>query len=191
MSGVELAKSLYTDHAGIQVIFLSAYRDFEYAKKALNYRVKDYILKPAKYQELIDVFTRVRQELDRHNQRRDIDATASNDGHIISRVKWYLRHHYQEASLEEAARYVHLNPNYLSHLFKQKTGINFVDYMIQVKMEAAQRLLLDTRLKTYEVSEMVGYSNAKNFTRAFKNYSGMTPSEYRNRNIDHEAQIFS
>lgn len=187
MDGIELARSLYSDNKGIHIIFLSAYREFEYAKQALNYRVKDYILKPAKYQELMEVFTRVKRELEGAHYHSSDHAESSNEGYIISKVKWYIRNRYQTANLEEAAQLVYLNPNYLSHLFKQKTGMNFVDYTTQVKMETAQKLLQDPKLKTYEVSEMVGYSNAKNFTRAFKRFCGMTPSEYRDRYLCHEA----
>jgi two-component system response regulator YesN len=55
-------------------------------------------------------------------------------------------------------------------------------------MEAAAKLLEDIQHKTYEVSDQVGYSNSFNFTRAFKNYYGMTPRDYRNRKDRKEEQ---
>ncbi|WP_020618390.1 response regulator transcription factor [Paenibacillus daejeonensis] len=184
MSGIELAEQLYKERREIQLIFLSSYREFEYAQQALQYRVKNYILKPAKYQMLMEVFGRLGEEL--KEQRRllvpepveDIHADREK-GILIRRVEDYIHQSYKEATLEEAARVVHLNPNYLSVLFKQKTGSSFTDYLIKTKMETAYRLLQTTEYKTYEISEMVGYSNAKNFTRTFKSFYGTTPSACR------------
>jgi len=181
MSGIELAEAIHEQKHNIQVIFLSSYREFEYAQKALRYRVNNYIVKPAKYQMLLDVFGSLRTELEAAKRGFDQpEADKSNDGLIISQIKAYIQSHYKDANLEEAAKQVYLNANYLSYLFKQKTGQNFSDYLIQVKMKVAMKLILDNLYKTYEISEMVGYSNAKNFTRTFKSFYGKTPSECRN-----------
>ena len=183
MSGIELAEALYEQKRGIRVIFLSSYREFEYAQKALHYRVTNYIVKPAKYQVLLDVFGKVREEMRELEAGTPASGTADagpDEGMLIASVKAYVQSDYREATLENASRQVHLNASYLSYLFKQKTGQSFTDYLIGIKMEVALRLLRDVRYKTYEISERVGYSNAKNFTRTFKSYYGKTPSEYRN-----------
>lgn len=185
MNGIELAGAIFERKLDTRVIFLSSYREFEYAREALRYRVQNYIVKPAKYKVLLDVFRALKEEIE---EKRRADAQADenegayrrDEGLIIAQIKSYIREHYRGASLEEIARRVHLNANYLSYMFKHRTGVNFTDYLIQVKMEAARKLLQDPQYKTYHVSEMVGYSNAKNFTRTFKAHFGMTPSEYRN-----------
>jgi two-component system response regulator YesN len=189
MSGIELAEAIYEQKLDIQVIFLSSYREFEYAQKALKYRVKNYIVKPAKYQILLDVFGKLNEEMQeehrsrKHNDVGQIDSDSpanAADGLLVTRIKEYVKSSYRDATLEEASRQVHLNPNYLSYLFKQKTGQNFTDYLIKTKMEIAFKLIKSHQYKTYEISEMVGYSNAKNFTRTFKSFYGKTPSELRN-----------
>ncbi|WP_141503924.1 response regulator transcription factor [Paenibacillus luteus] len=181
MSGLELAEVLHEQKHNIHVIFLSSYREFEYAQKALRYRVNNYIVKPAKYQVLLDVFGSLRDELEaaKHSLEQTPPGTG-NEGLIITQIKSYIQSHYKDANLEDAAKQVYLNANYLSYLFKQKTGQNFTDYLIQVKMKVAMRLISENQFKTYEISELVGYSNAKNFTRTFKSFYGKTPSEYRN-----------
>lgn len=187
MSGIELAEAIYEQKRDVQIIFLSSYREFEYAQQALRYRVKNYILKPAKYQMLLEVFEKIRDEIleaEREVGRGGAGQANTDEGLLIARIKAYVRGQYKVATLEAAARQVHLNANYLSYLFKQKTGQNFTDYLIQVKMETALKLLKDLRYKTYEISEMVGYSNAKNFTRTFKSFYGKTPSEYKNGFMD-------
>ncbi|UUZ94754.1 helix-turn-helix transcriptional regulator [Paenibacillus sp. P25] len=73
-----------------------------------------------------------------------------------------------------------MNPYYLSKYFKSKTGENFSDYLTRIRMNTAAELLKDIKYKTYEVSEMVGYSSAKNFTRTFRKYFGQSPKEFRN-----------
>lgn len=181
MSGLELAEIIHEQKHNIHVIFLSSYREFEYAQKALRYRVNNYIVKPAKYQVLLDVFAGLRDELEAAKHALDQPPSGtSNEGLIITQIKAYIQNQYKDANLEDAAKQVYLNANYLSYLFKQKTGQNFTDYLIQVKMKVAMRLIQENQFKTYEISEMVGYSNAKNFTRTFKSYYGKTPSECKN-----------
>lgn len=181
MSGIELAEAIRERKHNIRIIFLSSYREFEYAQKALQYRVSNYIVKPAKYQALLDVFGELKNELEASEpSMAQPSSGGNNDGLIITQIKSYIQTHYKDANLEDAAKQVFLNANYLSYLFKQKTGQNFTDYLIGVKMKEAMQLLRQNEYKTYEISEMVGYSNAKNFTRTFKNYYGKPPSEYRN-----------
>ncbi len=100
---------------------------------------------------------------------------------IISVIKNYVESNFREVTLEDLTNQVHMNPDYISKFFKQKTGQNFSDYLIEVRMKKAAELLDDIRYKTYEISDMVGYSNSFNFTRTFKNYYGMSPREYRNK----------
>jgi YesN/AraC family two-component response regulator len=185
MSGLELVKELYARKVKVKVLLLSGYRDFEYAREALAYGVRDYLVKPTKYEELIKVFTKVKEELDRENSNtEDLSENVIGSGKynekIITKVKQFLEENYSTATLEDAAQLVHLNPFYLSKFFKEKTGENYSDYLLKVRMNKAAELLNNIALKTYEVSEMVGYSNPKNFTRSFKKYFGKTPKEYRN-----------
>jgi two-component system response regulator YesN len=185
MNGLELAKELYARDSKAKILLISGYRDFEYAREALGYGIRDYIIKPVKYEELLKVFTKIKAELDRSREQQAAAAgkptdSCSYNAKIIAVIKTYLRENLQTAALEEAAQLVHMNPYYLSKFFKDKTGENFSDYLIAVRMNKASELLSDIAYKTYEVSEMVGYSNPKNFTRTFKKFFGKTPKEFRN-----------
>ncbi|TCL70021.1 helix-turn-helix protein [Hydrogenispora ethanolica] len=184
MSGLELAKELNARGSQVKILLLSGYREFDYAREALEYGVKDYIIKPTKYDELIKSFSKIKAELDREKAPKE-PAEKAGEGigyneKVIATVKNYLQDNFQTATLEEAAQLVHMNPFYLSKFFKDKTGENFSDFLIAVRMERAARFLNDIAYKTYEISEMVGYSNPKNFTRTFKKYFGKTPKEFRN-----------
>lgn len=200
LSGIELAKEIFNRKLKIKVVFISAYKEFEYAREALVYGVSDYIVKPSKYNEIFEVFSSLKKSLD--SQYSDIENVDSDiksddisdelkvndlkdlsiyDSKIISFVKDYVKEHYKDAKLEDIAEAVHMNSNYLSQFFKQKTGECFSNYLIKIKMHRAAEFLNDIRYKTYEISEMVGYSNTKNFTRTFRNYYGKSPKEYRNQ----------
>lgn len=188
MDGLELFRELYREKYPAKLVLLSGYREFEFAREALKYEVKHYLVKPTKYEELYEVFSRIKEDLDRERQSapesETSEAKSINDGgyyqKIVSKVKFYISNNYRTATLEDASRVVHINPNYLSKLFKSMTGENFSDFLLGVRMQKAASLLNDITYKTYQISELVGYSNPKNFTRTFKKFYGVTPKEFRN-----------
>lgn len=187
MSGIDVARELHMRSSPVKVVFLSGYKDFEYAKQGLIYGVKNYIVKPTQYDELAEVFQSIKSQLDAERETPLPDpqhpapqASADNEQDpVIARIKCYVEEHCDKATLEEAAKLVHMNPYYLSKYFKQKTKENFSDYLNRVKMQRAASLLESLAYKVYEVSELTGYSNAKNFTRSFKKYYGVSPKRYR------------
>ncbi|NLM75001.1 MAG: helix-turn-helix domain-containing protein, partial [Clostridiaceae bacterium] len=99
---------------------------------------------------------------------------------IIVKAKRYIKKKYAEdISLNTVAEYLNLSAGYLSILFKKETGQNFIDYLIQLRMEKAKELLRTTELKIYEVSKMVGYENIYYFSRIFSKVVGVSPKQYQ------------
>ena len=95
-------------------------------------------------------------------------------------VKDYIREHYQEnISLEEMAKLVDLNPVYLSVLFKRSTGVNFNDYLTNIRITKAKTMLKDTNESIAVIAEEVGYANAKYFSQLFSKVVGINPTVYR------------
>ncbi len=74
---------------------------------------------------------------------------------------------------------VYVTPNYLSKVFKEETGQNFIEWLNNFRIEKAKELLKDVRYKTYEIAEKVGYSDYKHFSYNFKKYTGKSPRSYR------------
>ncbi|MCD8082159.1 MAG: response regulator [Clostridiales bacterium] len=89
-------------------------------------------------------------------------------------------HYAEKVSLEAVAAYVHLNRTYFSHLFHKETGTPFRDYLEQIRIQNACRLLSGSALSMSEIAEQVGFANQNYFTKVFKNTMGVTPSQYRN-----------
>ncbi|SEN81212.1 response regulator [Paenibacillus sp. OV219] len=183
MSGLELAKELHENDSAIKLVFLSGYMDFQYAKQAMTYSVKNYLVKPTVYKELVEVFQSLKAELDKErskSEQRAEEADSKQENRYISAIKKFIDANYTNVTLESASAHVHLNHSYTSKLFRQQTGITFMDYVIQVKMQKAAELLANPIYKTYEISEMLGYTNPHNFTRSFKRVFGKSPRDYRN-----------
>ncbi|SEO89061.1 response regulator [Paenibacillus sp. OV219] len=99
-------------------------------------------------------------------------------------VMKYIREHYNEnINLTSISEFIYMNPAYLSVMFKKKAGKSIIEYLTEVRMGEAKKLLLNMELKTYEIAEMVGYNDAAYFSTLFKKYSGVSPLEYRTINI--------
>lgn len=103
----------------------------------------------------------------------------------IVRIKNYIEEHFKEAiTLEEIADYIGMNASYMSVFFKKETGQNFKNYVTEVRMKHALKLLNSTNMKSYELAEAVGYRDAKQFREKFKELYGVSPQQYRKKRTD-------
>jgi AraC-like DNA-binding protein len=101
---------------------------------------------------------------------------------MVEKVVTYLRTYYMEAlSLDSCAERFGTSPYTLSRAFKQVTGINFIDYLTQIRIDQAKSLLRESELKINDIADQVGYRHTY-FNRIFKKYEGITPSHYRELN---------
>jgi len=95
-------------------------------------------------------------------------------------AKQYIQLKYASSlTLDEVSAHVGLNAAYFSSVFKKETDYNFSEYLTMVRMKKAKELLLDAGRTVFEISHLVGYSDEKYFSRAFRKTVGLTPSEYR------------
>ena len=85
----------------------------------------------------------------------------------------------EEISLQILSEKFHLNPQYISQLFKSEIGVNFLVYLTNIRMEKAKKLLISTSLSIADISEKTGYGDYRVFTKVFKKSEGITPSQYR------------
>lgn len=101
---------------------------------------------------------------------------------LTQEAQKYLKKHFAEndISLGKVAGAIGVSPNHLSHMFSQKTGHTFVEYLTGLRMDMAKRLMRITDLTNAEIGMKVGYSDAHYFYYIFKKTLDMTPKEYRN-----------
>jgi len=99
---------------------------------------------------------------------------------IIVNVKEYLDIHYADPiTLDFLSDIFFINSSYLSTLFKEKTGMKYVDYLNGLRIDAAKTLLQTTDRRAAAISRLVGYDNEKYFYRVFKKFTDLTPEQYR------------
>lgn len=100
---------------------------------------------------------------------------------LIQEVQDYLikNYHDSDLSLTKVAKTFYVNPSYLSRIFKQETNQTFVEYLTQIRMEKARKIIKETDLKAYQVAERVGITDPHYFGLCFKKYTGISVNEFK------------
>lgn len=177
MNGLKVIQMSKIKHPEMAFIIVSGYDDFAYCREALRLQITDYILKPVNYEEFgtcIDNM-KIARFKSTHEETRNLGEERTIHG-----LTRYLQEHLkEEISLSVLAEEFHLNPQYISQLFKNEIGVNFLTYLTNIRLEHAKKLLISTSLPIAEVSEQSGYGDYRVFTKVFKKNEGITPSQYR------------
>ncbi|MCR8629834.1 response regulator [Paenibacillus radicis (ex Xue et al. 2023)] len=194
MDGLSLIAKVRERYPHMPLLIISGYSDFEYAQKALRFGVSDYLLKPINRMALVSALERIHQTLERKETGGSTDRTEphietatkepimkSGEGkRLIRKIKEYIQAHPEgDLRLQTLSDYIHLNPAYLSQLFKSETAINLSDFIMQIRIERAKHLLVQTDLKIYDVARLSGYQSPKHFMLVFKQQVGTSPGSYR------------
>ena len=111
--------------------------------------------------------------------------SEAHPNYIIDRTKQLIDNSFKEQiSIASLAEEVYLTPTYLCTLFKQTTGHTINEYLTDVRIYQAKKLLGNPQIKLYDVCDQVGYLSPSYFSKIFKRYTGMTPSEYRDASLN-------
>jgi two-component system response regulator YesN len=134
-------------------------------------------------QELNESFDFAHNSLGNKTNQEAVELTPQPPQYrrsIVDEIKDFIDLHYeQELTLSNIADRFFIHAHYLSQLFKKKTGVTFLHYLTATRMEHAKRHLMDTDLKVYEISRLVGYEDSKYFSKIFERIVGMKPSEFK------------
>lgn len=108
-------------------------------------------------------------------------TVETDDTSLISAIEKYIEKNYSDPSmgLNKISDEFQISESYFSHMFKEKTGVNFSNYLENIRMNEAARLIKETDIGLNELYISVGYNNANTFRRAFKKIYGVTPSSMR------------
>jgi two-component system response regulator YesN len=121
---------------------------------------------------ITEFFTRINLMI---REKRD-----SVNKQMIDEIRRYLEENYaSEITLSAIAAQYRISPGYLSLLFTECTGENFIDYLTECRISKAMELLKHTKMRIYEIANAVGYNDPFYFSTCFKKITKKTPSEYR------------
>lgn len=179
MNGLKVIKLSRMKHPEIAFVIVSGYDDFSYCREALRLQITDYILKPVNYDEFGNCIDNLKISLFEQQISRE-QVIGNKEERTISSITRYLQEHLsEEISLSVLAEEFHLNPQYISQLFKSEIGVGFLTYLTNIRLEKAKKMLVSTAISVAEVAEQCGYSDYRVFTKVFKKTEGITPSQFR------------
>ena len=179
MSGLKVIQVSRIKHPKIAYVIVSGYDDFSYCQQALRLQITDYILKPVDYEEFGICIDNLKISLYEQRMAEEHEPKEQGERVIIGITRYLQEHLEEEVSLSVLAEEFHLNPQYISQLFKNEIGVGFLAYLTNIRMEKAKKLLLSTSFPIAEIAQKTGYGDYRVFTKVFKKAEGITPSQYR------------
>ncbi|MEK4036790.1 response regulator [Paenibacillus sp. FSL L8-0493] len=201
IGGLELVEKLNEMPHPPVVIVISGHPEFDYAQKALQFGVVEYLLKPldkTKLVRAVELALKRKDDIYRiERMEKLIDPklmeTVQQEKVYSTQVRealQYLDEHLHESiSMRDIADQLHMNASYFSVLFKEQTGLTYSEYVTRRRIQRAKELLVSTRLSIAEIAEQVGYQTAKYFVKVFRALENVSPGQYRQNVMTTEERI--
>ncbi|MFD1956748.1 response regulator [Paenibacillus thailandensis] len=141
----------------------------ETSTPVFSFQARDYRQLRAESGQLLDRIARQHKE---HQARHEPGA--------IQRIKQYiLEHSHKDMTLESIGAAFDLSPFYISKLFKEQLGVNYIDFLTECRIDKAKKLMADPQLSLKEIAYGIGYHDPNYFSKVFKKTCGVSPTEYR------------
>ncbi|MDQ6422965.1 response regulator [Paenibacillus sp. LHD-117] len=131
------------------------------------------------YETLIEMKRKLREILFQCSEKLYFKRQTVPQKLVAEIERYVLNNLDKKITLKDVGDHLAFSGNYLAHLYKNNTGVAFSDFVIQTRMNKAKEMLRNPRLKIFEIAEAVGYRDLPYFTKQFKEYFEVTPSEYR------------
>lgn len=193
MDGLEASKRIREYNRDIEIIILTAYGEFDYAKTALKSGVIDYLVKPYSNDEfrksICKAVCKIKKRFEDYYNlpRKDRDLNLEslmnednkNNLNIVIEAKKFIDENYmKDIRLDDVADHVNISSFYFSRIFKKYEGKNYIQYLTKIRMEKAKEMIINNEVSIKEVAMEVGYSDQNYFSKAFKKYTKLSPSEF-------------
>lgn len=187
MDGLSLLGTIRDRGLKAEVLLVSGYTDFEYARKALQYGCAGYLVKPVEEQELIEYLSKVKGILDGKNSPgggknsgNDRDDGYQSEKIQVQNMVNYIREHFGEGlTLSTLANEFKMSESYISSLIKKRTGKGFGEHLMEIRIQKAQEYLRTTNDSIEAIAVRVGYPDYFYFTKVYKKATGISPAAYR------------
>lgn len=168
--------------SNIRVIELNL-QNQHFVESILNTMLHEYKAENTGYHAYLQTaMTQLLLIINRHsNQADNPDSGYINASHkTISQITGYINNNYSDdINLQDLSEKFYISPYYFSRTFKKVSGLSFIEYLNNVRIKEAQKLLLNTNMSIMEVCEAVGYKSNTHFGRVFKKITGMSPLAYK------------
>ncbi|MGH4050124.1 MAG: response regulator transcription factor [Clostridium sp.] len=190
IDGINLIKNIRaTGYDNIEILLLTAYKDFNYAKEAIKYNVIDYLVKPTTPDEIEKIIEKMMQKIkarsvkysftmDEKNDYEDINVHNKHKRLCDNIIKYLEENYDKEITLNIIASNFYLSSNYIGKIFKDVVNKSYKEILVDIRINRAKELIKTGEYKNLEVADMVGYKNYENFRQGFKKITGINPSEY-------------
>lgn len=181
--GLTVLKEIRTFLPDAIVLILSALSDFSYAQKAIDLKVFKYILKPAKPREIEEVILSIIKKRKRTSEISLVssinDSCEETVGFVREAVRFIQKNFRDTLTLEMVSSHVYMNPQYFSRVFKKKIGVSYTDYVNNLRIQYACKLLETSDFPSYRISNECGFNDPSYFNRVFFKQMKTTPNKYR------------
>ncbi|WP_250673611.1 response regulator [Paraclostridium ghonii] len=162
------------------VIMMMVYDDFELMHDSLISDINEYILKPIKPSDLIDIIDKFIVNLKTNDDlKKGRYIKDKKDLSISASIEYIDKNLGENVSLEQVASICNLSPCYFSKVFKKEVGVNFISYVNDKKISKAKEILETTDNSIINIAIDLGYEDCGYFIRVFKKLQGITPKKYR------------
>lgn len=169
-------------------IIISGYDYFSYAQRALKYGVTDYLLKPISLDDLNEALVNAREIIYKKrsviSRNSDIENAidistdeAIKDSTVVEMINFIKSNYQDKISISDLSKKLAYSESMLNRKFKKEVHITFNEYLNRYRINKAIELLKNSDYNITEISYMCGYSSAKYFSRVFKKYLGISPSD--------------
>ena len=185
LDGLELVERIRRSNPELRILIVSGYSEFEYARRAIELGVDDYILKPVDAEKLREILRRIRIRLDASAGTVDaefgLDRIGARETELAKSVEVYLQENYRRPySLERLAASFGCKPAYLLRLYRKVMGRTPTQDLMRLRIEKAKRLLVGhPHIEVKQVAAAVGYDDPLYFSRVFKKETGFNPSAFK------------
>lgn len=180
MNGLELIQKIRERGLDIETIVLSGYAEFEYARTAMRWGVKDYLLKPVEQDVLNQVLGEIIKREETCTAETGTLETEAENATVMKQIWKEIQESYMEdITLNSLADKYNISASRLSTRMKESFGMSFSKYLTSMRIQKAKELLADDRLSLEQIADMVGYQDYFYFIKVFKKVTGVSPSVYR------------
>lgn len=147
--------------------------------KAMNL-VDDYIAETEKLVNKNDIFELMKAAFFSFTRAVAVTRLTAYTKPVRQIIEYIEAHYAEKITLDKLAAHVGLSESYLSNLLKKETGMNLADHINKARIEKSKKIMLRTNVTVNELSTMVGYTYSNYFAKQFRQFTGMTPTEYQN-----------